>query len=427
MSVQEAKIISSLIKNQDMISIMSENMPKVLPTHEDMWNDIWQYYQVNKEVIPLSVFQEIHPDFEYIDLEGKTLHYIAAQKENLAKISLEKIFALGAKDLKAGNIKPSVLLSHLAKRVAEEARSTGTSRTVDVRDTEATVQHLEKTRQQVELNGGQVGIPFGFKEMDEAYPTGMAAGHLIFLLGYSGHFKSWVALKIIINAWLAGYPVMVINLEMTPEELRERILFLISEYSMDDMVRANVDPEDFRRWSTDFMNGKADFNLIGTESYGEFSVDMIQAKIEQHKPALILLDYTQLFSDRGRSDDERMRAKKTARELKQLANASRTAILAVTAVTGKDKKDRLVAPHVAQVAFSSEIEYAANLAFAVHTHRDENNEVERTEIIARKSRHGDLFAFNVKTDFEKGTIDVIEPDDEDNYLNINDSLDYLDD
>lgn len=425
MSIQEAKIISSLIKNQDMIMIMSENMPNVLPTSIDMWDDIWQYYQVNKEVIPLSVFEEMHPDFKYIELEGKTLHYIAAQKENLARIALEAVLKNLAKDLKAGNIKPSVLLAHTTKRLTEEARSTGTSRTVDVRDTESTVQHLEKTRQQVELHGGQVGIPFGFEEMDRCYPTGMAPGHLMFLLGYSGHFKSWVALKIIINAWEAGYPVMVINLEMTPEELRERILFLISEYSMDDMVRANVDPDSFRKWSTEYMDGKADFNLVGTESYGEFSVDMIQAKIEQYKPALILLDYTQLFSDRARSDDERMRAKKTARELKQLANASRTAILAVTAVTGKDKKDRLVAPHVAQVAFSSEIEYAANLAFAVHTHRNDDNEVIRTEIIARKSRHGDLFAFNVKTDFEKGTIDVIEEDDAD-YLNTDDDLDYLD-
>jgi replicative DNA helicase len=425
LTLQETKVISSLIKNKDMISIMSENMNSVLPTHADMWGDIWEYYQIHKEVVPLSVFKEMHPDFEYVDLDGKTLHYIAAQKEALAKIALEKMVSGIAKDLKSGATKPSVLLNHLAKRVAEEARSTGTSRTVDVRDTEHTVRHLEKVREQVLLHGGQVGIPFGFEEMDKNYPTGMAPGHLMFLLGYSGQFKSWVALKIVINAWLKGYPVLVINLEMTPEELRERILFLISEYSMDDLVRADVNPEDFRRWSTDFMEGKAEFNLVGTESYGEFSVDMIQAKIEQHKPALVLLDYTQLFSDRARSDDERLRAKKTARELKQLANASRTAILAVTAVTGKDKKDRLVAPSVAQVAFSSEIEYAANLAFAVHTHRNEDNEVQRTEIIARKSRHGDLFAFNVKTDFEKGTIDVI-PDDDPDYLNTDDGQDYLD-
>lgn len=416
MSLQETKVISALIKNQDMPSIMGYNMKALLPTHEDMWEVIWGYYQDHKEVIPQTVFQETFPEFEYIDLDGKTKHYVDAQQENLASIEIEKIIQGAAQAVKKG-VKPTTILKHFGKRISEVERTTGASRFIDVRDTDNALSHLEKVRQLAAAHNGQPGIAFGFEYMDEAYPTGMAPGHLIFLMGYSGLGKTWFGIKLMINAWLQGYSPLIINLEMSPEELRERIFFLISEYNMEDLVRANIDPEDFKKWAQDFMEGKAEFNLVGNESYGEFTVDMIQSKIEQFKPDVILLDYMQLFSDRGRNDNEMLRAKKSARELKQLATMTKIPIVVITAVTGKDKKDRINPPDVAQVAFSSEIEYAANLAFAVHTHRNAlTQEAIRTEIVFRKNRHGPLCSFDVKIDFEKGTIDMIPKEEQSGFI-----------
>lgn len=424
----EARVISALVKNKDMVSIMGDDVGSMMNSHKDIWDDIWKYYQANREVMPLSVLAEIHPDFEYDgELEGATKHYVGTLKEHCAKVELESVIAGATKALSSGKVNAKDLLDHFSKRVSQIQRQTGISRAVDVRDVDDANEHYGRVREMAELHGGQPGIAFGFDQMDEFYPTGMAPGHFMVLMGYSGHGKSWVGIKICINAWLQGYSPLIINLEMTPEELRDRIYNLISEYTMDDLVKARIDPENFTAWAQEFMEGKVEFNLVGNDTFGDFTVDMVQAKIEQYKPDLVFLDYLGLFSDRGRSTGEVERAKKTAREMKQLATANKIPILAVTAVTGKDKKDRANPPEVAQVAFSSEIEYAANLAFAVHTVRDPiTQEVQYTEIVFRKNRHGPLCSFKIEMNLDTGVIRELTTAEQAANMNPQDHLSWLD-
>lgn len=406
----EARVISALLKNQDMVSVMSYNIGSMVVSHKDIWEFIYHYYQNNKAVPPVAIVEEEYPDFEYQDdLPGSTKHYVESLREARAKAELERMMAGAAKALASGSAKAEDLLAHFNKRVSEIQRQTGTTRALDVRNVENATEHYDKVRELSRLHNGQPGIMTGFKYMDEHYPTGFAPGHFIVAMGYSGLGKTWFCIKLAINAWLQGYTPLIINLEMSPEELRDRIYFLISSYTMDDLVRAEIDPDDFKRWAKEFMEEKPPFHLVGNEGFGDFTTDMVMSKIEQYKPDMVLCDYLQLFSDRARSTSEIEKAKRTAREFKQLAMAAQIPVLVITAVTGKDKKDRVNPPDIAQVAWSSEIEYAANLAFAIHTHRNpETQQALHTEIVCRKNRHGSLFSFMVKMDLDVGTITEIE-------------------
>ncbi|AOZ63686.1 replicative DNA helicase [Rhodococcus phage Weasels2] len=421
----EERVISSLVKRKDMVSVMHMDLGTLFTSHKDIWDFVETYYQTNKEVVPVSVLSERFPDFEYDDsLEGTTKHYVAEAYEQKATADLTSVIAGATKALKSKKISASDLLDHFQKRVAEIKQEAGMSRSVDIRDYKDASKHYERIRELSELHGGSPGIRFGFDYMDQRYPTGMAAGHFMVLMGYSGLGKTWFGIKLMINAWLQGYSPMIINLEMSAEELRDRVYFLISEYTMNDLVQASVDVNNFEAWAEEFMKDKPEFNLISQEGFGDFTVDMVQAKIEQYQPDVLMLDYLSLFTDRGRSNDERIRTKKTARELKQLAQGSKVPILTITAVTGKDKKDRINPPDVAQVAFSSEIEYAANLAFAVHTHRNPvTQESLNTEIVARKNRHGELFSFLIKMDLDNGIIEEIKEEDQ---VMPEDDLEFLD-
>lgn len=423
----EARVISAILKRRDFRDVMNNSPAKLFKSHKDIWDFVSNHYKRYREVPSLDAVVEQFPDFDYKDTEDATGHYIDLLRKERMRDEFELLTAKATEAATKDPSKIDKILKKYEKRLVEIQQSAGESRIVDVRNVDMTIDHFNKVKEYRDLHDGSPGIMTGFKEIDSSYPTGFAPGHFIVVMGYSGHFKSMFAIKLAINAWLEGNSIMYINLEMTPEELRDRILFFVSQYSMADLIRAEIDPEDFRRWSQEFMEDKADFHLVGNEGFGAFTTSMVQAKIEQYKPSLVFADYLQLFSDSQMSGSEIERAKRTAREFKQLATATNVPIVVITAVTGKDKKDRLNPPEIAQVAWSSEIEYAANLAFAVHTHRDDDGNVRSTEIVCRKNRHGPLFGFNVKFDMELGTVTEIDPLEQVKFLTADDKLDTGDD
>lgn len=425
MANHEARALSALLTNKDMVAALNQNAANLFVSHKDIWEFIYDYYRKYKELPPHNLVQERFEEFEYEeDIEGATGFYLQTLREKRNKQELERIIAGAAQALADGNGSPTAILDHLTRRLTETRRNAGLSRSLDVRDIDDAAREFDRRRELAALHDGQVGIPSGFEFIDQEYATGFAPGHFVVALGYSGLGKTWFIIKLAINAWLKGYKPLIICLEMTPEELRDRIYFLISQYSMDDLVRAQIDENEFLLWAKEYMKDKVEFSLIGNEGFGAFTTDMVAGKIEQFKPDIVFCDYLQLFSDRAMSPNEISRAKNTAREFKEIAMVTQIPVVVVSAVTGKDKKDRLNPPSISQVAWSSEIEYAANFAFAVHTHRDPvSQKPGRTEIVILKNRHGGLASFNVKMDLHNGVIeemadeDQLKWEDEDNALN----------
>lgn len=421
MANHEARVISALLKNNDMPAVMGDNLPALFTSHSDIYDFIQHYYDTNKSLPPVSVVKEEFEDFDYLEnVEGATKHYVESLREHQVNVTVHEMLEGALRTVVKQDKKPSDIVNRLSRKLSELQRSTGIARGVDIRDTDAAQDHYKKVREFAELHGGQPGIATGFKYMDEVYPTGMAPGHLGILMGYSGSGKTWFAIKLAINAWEQGHNVLMINLEMTPEELRDRIYFLVSQYSMDDLVKANIDPDSFKLWSQEYMQGKARFDLIGAEG-GDFTTSMVQQKIEQYKPDAVFIDYMQLFWDKNMSTSDTSRAKNVSTEFKQIAMNMKVPVMVITAVTGKDKKDRINPPEIAQVAWSSQIEYDANLCFAVHTHRNAvTQKPESTEIVCRKNRHGGLFSFRVDMDLNDGVITELEASDQEKFLDVED-------
>lgn len=430
MANYEGRVITALLKRKDMIAIMGEPISSMMISCQDIWQFILNYYQQNREVPEPSVVIDIFgadPWWEP-ELEGATKHHLEVLKAYSLRESTHELLKSSTSKLQSGELSPGKIVNLLSRRISELQRQMGSSRSIDIRDTDEALDHYNVVREKSLANGGQPGIPFGFKQMDDNYPTGMAPGDLGIVMGYSGKGKTWFAIKLLINAWLKGHSVAFINLEMSPEKLRDRVYFLISQYSMTDFAKAEIDFDNFRQWGEDFMKGKPEFRLIGNDDFGAFSVDMIHAKLEQYKPDIIGLDYLSLFTDRGRSENEISRMRNLSRELKQLAMATNIPILAIAAVTGKDKKDRVNAPDIAQVAWSSGIEYDADFAIAVHTHTDpKTQKATKTEIICRKNRIGSMYAFHVKMDLEIGTIEEMDDEEQMKLMLDNDQFSYLDD
>ena len=136
--------------------------------------------------------------------------------------------------------------------------------------------------------------------------------------------------------------------------------------------------------------------------------NMVQGKIDQHKPDLVILDYHQLFMDNRKSDNMTQRAMNLSREFKLLATSNQIPVIDITAATMTESSSQDDPPMLSQVAWSKAIEYDADMAFAVHRHAVDGVGLPAAiEITSRKNRHGGEFGCMVEWDIDRGVIKEI--------------------
>lgn len=396
----EVEVISAICKNKDLSIAMSQGIEECFETHGDVYNYLKKYYKTYRGVPDTGVLTEKFPDFKPAEVAGTTQYHIDKLKDAYIKDRIAKLSISSLSDIK-GHAGAKVL-DHVRKEVTALSRLTNSVRDLDITDTDAAEQYFDRLRDITEDNGGTPGITTGIKAIDSAYPTGFAPGHLGVLIGWPGRGKSWLSEYMMCKAWEQGHSPMIISMEMSPEDMRNRIYTLMGSglFNMKDFQRGLVNIDDFRSWSKPKMAGKPSFNIISNEGIGHMTTDTVQAKIDQYRPRFVVIDYHQLMTDSARSANATERNMNISRELKQCATRNGIPILDIVSATMQDIQDQEGPPLLSQVAWSKQIEYDADWAAAVHQHRGTNI----VEVVDRKSRHGLPFAVYLEADFGRGII-----------------------
>ena len=218
---------------------------------------------------------------------------------------------------------------------------------------------------------------------------------------YTLTHNTWLAGGLAVRAWQQGFKPMFVSLEMTPEAMRDRLYGLMGDgiFSMTELQTGALDIDNFRTWAKKSLVGQSDFAVVSTDGVGDMTVEAIQAKYDEHRPDLIIVDYLQLMGD-GKKTGETERIRNVSRSLKGLAVRNNVPVIAISAVTMTDITAVDSPPMLEQVSYSKAIQYDADLALAVHKHDDTNI----VEVVARKSRHGELFSFYLDVDLSRGVM-----------------------
>jgi len=392
----EAKVISAVLNDKQMHVLGQANVESILKTHTDVWQFIKRYFESNNAVPPVSLVIEKFRDFAPVDGVGATKHHLDELQAEYLNDSLKDIIRNAASEVQGGQ--GTKALEDLITKTSELKKNTSAIRDVDATDIDSAVAYYEQVQKMKE--SGVLGIKTGLPGFDNYLPSGIMPGQLGVFLAYPGIGKSWLALYFAVQAWKQGKSPMIISLEMSETEVRNRVYAIMGEglWSHRKLSNGEVELEMMRKWHTSKIAGKPEFNIISNDGGGEVTPSVIRGKIDQYKPDFVVVDYLQLMSPNQKADSETVRMKNLSRELKLMAISEDVPIIAISSATPDDVKDLSSAPTLAQTAWSRQIAYDADWVMALG--RATNSDI--IECVFRKNRNGFMGDFLIEVDFDKG-------------------------
>ena len=396
MSNSEAKVISAVLEDKQVHVLLQANIDGLLRTHNDVWNFIKRYSETNGTVPPVSLVVEKFRDFNPIPGVGATKHHLEELQVDYLNDSLKDIIRNAATEVQGGQGVKA--LEHLITKTSELKKNTSAIRDIDATDIDSAITYFENVKQQQAL--GKMGIKTGLPGFDNYLPSGIMPGQLGIFLAYPGIGKSWLALYFAVQAWKQGKTPMIISLEMSETEVRNRVFAIMGEglWSHRKISNGDVELDMMKKWHENKIAGRPPFHIISNDSGGEITPSVIRGKIDQYKPDFIIVDYLQLMAPNQKSDNETVRMKNLSRELKLLSISEEIPVIAISSATPDDVSNMSTVPTLGQTSWSRQIAYDADWVLALG--RATNSDI--IECAFRKNRNGFMGDFLIQVDFDKG-------------------------
>jgi replicative DNA helicase len=392
----EAKTISAVLNDRQVHVLLQANVDTLLRTHNDIWEFVRNYYENNQTVPPVSIVKNEFSDFEYFSDTGATKHHLEELRHEYLEDNIKLMLRSAASDLQNG--RGIDALNNLINETANIKKVTSTVRDLDVTNVDDAIAHFENIKKMQEE--GIHGIYTGLAGFDNYLPAGITPGQLGVLLAYPAIGKSWMALYLAVQAWKNGKSPLIVSLEMTEAEVRNRIFAIIGQgmWSHRKLSKGDVELDMFKKWMHKTFDGKPSLNIISNDGLGEVSPSVLRGKIDQYNPDIVFIDYLNLMTSNVKTDNEVVKMKNLSRELKLLAISENIPLVAISSATPDDVTDMNSVPTLGQTSWSRQIAYDADWLLALG--RAPNSDV--LEAVFRKNRNGFLGEFYVQVDFDSG-------------------------
>lgn len=190
---------------------------------------------------------------------------------------------------------------------------------------------IQEYNQRVVAGDPPMGIPTGITPLDEHF-LGFRPGDYGVISGRTGEGKTTLALFMAHSAFMSGYKVSYITLEMPREQIFEKLDALATGISINKIKRLNLTQEEIQRYeqkAQEIAQKQTDINVH--DRTGSCSVVTVEAILNQDAPDILFVDSIYLMrSIQGKSQWESI--KETSNRLKQLAMKYRKPIIVLSQV-----------------------------------------------------------------------------------------------
>lgn len=240
--------------------------------------------------------------------------------------------------------------------------------------------------------GEVVGVATGFHDLDHL-TNGLQPADLVIIAGRPAVGKTAFCLSIARNAAVSGRtPVAIFSLEMSVEQLVQRLLCSEANVDAQRLRSGYVDEYEWHRISEAFGSLSEAPIFIDDSSF--LSTMEVRGKARrlkaQHNIGLLVIDYLQLMQGRG-LENRVQEVSEISRGLKGLARELQIPVIALSQLSRAVESRQDHRPVLSDLRESGSIEQDADIVIFIHREELYNPNTERkniADIILAKHRNG---------------------------------------
>lgn len=252
---------------------------------------------------------------------------------------------------------------------------------------------LQRVSEMQKMGGVITGIPTKFHELDRLL-NGFQDEKLIIFAGRPGMGKTSWALSAGYNAAKQGYNVGILSLEMSKEELFDRLVAVDARLDARRISSGQLDSDEMERFTT--STGRLSSYPIYIDDTFGCSLTELRSKARrlhaEHGLDMLIVDYLQLMdANEEETDNEVKMLSIISRGLKGIARQLHIPVLALAQLNREVEKRQVKVPQLSDLRGSGTLEQDADIVLFIYRDEEYNQESERkgqADIIIAKHRGG---------------------------------------
>lgn len=244
--------------------------------------------------------------------------------------------------------------------------------------------------EEIRKSGGKLrGVPTGFKDLDSKL-AGLQDSNLIIFAARPGMGKTSFAVNIAANAAVQyGLPVAIFSLEMSQEELVDRLLVGQADIDSWKLKTGKLEEKDDYKLG-DAMGVLAEAPIYIDDTPGA-TLSEIRTKARrlqaEHGLKLIIVDYLQLIHGNRKMDNRVQEVSEISQGLKNLARELKVPVLALSQLSrAVEQRGGVKKPQLADLRESGAIEQDADVVMFIY--REDEEKREQVKLDIQKHRNG---------------------------------------
>lgn len=251
------------------------------------------------------------------------------------------------------------------------------------------VETLERLEHMASHGGETVGLASGLGDLDRL-TSGFQPSDLIILAARPSVGKTSLALNVARNVALkADLPVVVFSLEMSKEQVAQRLLCSEAAIASQKLRNGFLDEDEWRRLSAALGRlGEAKVFIDDTPSISVMELRTKCRRLQaEHGLGMAIIDYMQLMRPSRRAENRQQEISEISRSLKGLARELNVPVIALSQLSRAVEQRQKQIPQLSDLRESGAIEQDADIVMFLYAdpELDQQNTI---ELIVAKQRNG---------------------------------------